>query len=216
MSRQELLIWLENNDVEHSRTATIAQLKRLRQAEIERLNMADDRPDSPKLSEHSGNSTEIPNPAHANLLQEEAKLDVELRILEKRHQIAVLRAELALEQNIPNEGNCEPTFKDIRHSVFEFSGGEEYDANKWLADFERACDSVDGNLNFRLKCIRRLMKSDSEAELFLRTDSSVTYDEFRANFLANFGHMYTVSDILEKMKKTIYVPGKMSVMGYIL
>lgn len=60
------------------------------------------------------------------------------------------------------------------------------------------------------------MKPDSEAELFLRTDSSVTYDEFRTNFLANFGNIYTITDILEKMKKTVYVPAKMSVMGYIL
>lgn len=63
-----------------------------------------------------------------------------------------------LAQDIPIENNCQPTFYDIQHSVLAFSGFEMHDANKWLSDFERAFDSVDGNPNFRLKCFRRFMK----------------------------------------------------------
>ncbi|XP_036340662.1 uncharacterized protein LOC118750032 [Rhagoletis pomonella] len=60
------------------------------------------------------------------------------------------------------------------------------------------------------------MKSDSEAELFLRTDCSATYSEIRANFLANFGHIYSVSEVIDKLRKTIFQSAKTSVMGYIL
>lgn len=55
-----------------------------------------------------------------------------------------------------------------------------------------------------------------EAEWLLCTEDSVTYDAFRANFLANFGHIYSVTDVLEMMCKTVYVPAKDTVMGYIL
>lgn len=245
MNKQQLVDWLGEHNIGFPRRATVVQLRRLREDEIERL-MADNRDRSPARSEHSDHSEHsehsaegahglnvdpdpnagagraaegngIPNQVQiaAALDQEEAVADAELRILEKRARIAQLRAELATV--LPDErGVRQPTYKDIKYSVLPFSGGEEYDANKWLADFDRVCDSVDGDDAFRLKCMRRLMKPDSEAELFLRTDSSTTYVDFRANFLANFGHVYSVSDILEKMKKTVYIPSKTSVMGYIL
>lgn len=144
---------------------------------------------------------------------EEAELDVQIRIAQKKRQLALLRTELAAE--LPSMVS-QPSFHDIKHSVLLFSGPSEYDANKWLADFERICDSVNGDDFFRLKCIRRLMKPESEAEWFLRTDGSITYAEFRANFLTNFGHRYTLTEILERMRKTLFNPSKQSVMGYIL
>ena len=99
--------------------------------------------------------------------------------------------------------------------MVSYSGSDNYDAHKWLADFECACDSVDGDNAFCLKCIRRLMKPDSDAEC-LRIDNSVTYQQFRANFLQNFGHVYSVSDIINKLRKTTFNSAKTSVMGYIL
>lgn len=79
------------------------------------------------------------------ITNEEVELDAELSILEKYQGIATMGAELALAQGIPNEINCQPTFKDIKHSVLVFSGDEEYDT-KSLGDSERAYDSDHGNL----------------------------------------------------------------------
>lgn len=115
-----------------------------------------------------------------------------------------------------NETINQPSFRDITHSVPVFSGSQDYDVTKWISRFERICDSVGGNDIFRLKCIRRLMKRNSEAEGFLRIDSSVTYTEFRTNFMANFQNPYILLDIIDKMQKNIYDPKKMTIIGYIL
>lgn len=52
----------------------------------------------------------------------EAELDIELRVLEKRQRIAVLRAEQAIIDGNPNGNIREPAFKDIQHSVLFFFG----------------------------------------------------------------------------------------------
>lgn len=154
------------------------------------------------------------------LQRAEAEADAELRILAKRAQIAQLQAELAtLGHNTTTTTNFtvrEPLFDDIKHCVVPFSGPNEYDAYKWLDDFERACAPLNCDDVFRLKCMQRLMKPDTEAEWFIRVDKSTTYSEFRANFLVNFGHRFTSTEITDRMKKTFYVPSKMSFMGYIL
>lgn len=95
---------------------------------------------------------EPPNGNLAALAAEEAILDAALRVEEKRARLNALRAELA--RDMPEERRFQPRFKDIEHSVLIFAGSEEYDATKWLSDFERACDSVNGDDVFRLKCIR--------------------------------------------------------------
>lgn len=148
-----------------------------------------------------------------DLLNDEAAIDAEIRLLEKQKRLAELRRELSSEtQSVHHKID----FNDIKHSVIPFSNSEEYDAHKWIKDFERACDTVNSDESFRLKSIRRLMKADSEGVLFLRIDNSSTYQQFRANFLANFGHQYTISDVINKLKSTTFALAKTSVMGYIL
>lgn len=56
LPRQELVKWFEEQNLEYPRTATVAQLKRLRRSEIERLNMTYNRPASPVLCQHSEHS----------------------------------------------------------------------------------------------------------------------------------------------------------------
>jgi hypothetical protein len=87
---------------------------------------------------------------------------------------------------------------------------------KWLTDFERACDAVNDADAFKLRCIRLLMKPASEGELFLRVDRSANYAEFRDNFLKTFGYDYTMAEIISQLKANVYVPGKISIIGYIL
>lgn len=152
---------------------------------------------------------------------EEMAIDAEIRLLEKRKKLAELRRELHsdsenVNMNTNTNTNTKIDFNDIKHSIVPFSNSEEYDAHKWIEDFERSCDTVNSDAAFRLKSIRRLMKPDSEGELFLRVDDSKTYQQFRANFLENFGHNYTISDVLNRMRKTTFNSAKTSVMGYIL
>lgn len=242
MLKHELEEWFTTRNIPFPKTATAVQLKRLRLSEMQRLTGEQgggaQNPDGEAGNQRAGTPTPADDDGAAarlrQLEQREAVLAAEQRVLEAETRVARLRAELAqaaqaveTARGVPQGGQAAPaaqiepvrqaaTYKDIKYSVLPFSGGPSYDANKWLADFERACNSVDGDAAFRLKCIRRLMKAETEAELFLRTDDSVTYDAFRANFLANFGHTYSVTDVLEMMRKAVYIPSKISVMGYVL
>ena len=109
-------------------------------------------------------------------VNEEDQLDEEIRILQKRKQIADLRRELAANDAMVMK---QPDFQDIKHAIPKFSGSDLYDANKWMTDFERVCNAVNGDDFFRLKCIRRMMETGTEAEWFLRINKSTTYKEFR-------------------------------------
>lgn len=106
-----------------------------------------------------------------------------------------------------------PQYSDIKHLIQLFSGHEDYDAQKWIDDFERACDSVNADERMRLIFFRQSMKSDSVAELFLRTDSSETYSDIKVNFLANFYHRFSVSEIIDKLRRTTFHSTKLTVIG---
>lgn len=148
---------------------------------------------------------------------EEELLDAKLRIMEKKKRLAELEAGLASNTLTPIAQHfLKPSYKDVKHLVPLFSNAEDYDARKWIADFERACDTVNADNMCRLKFFRQSMKTDSEGELFLRTDTSANYSEIRAIFLVNFGHMYSVSEVIDKLRKTTLSSVKTSVMGYIL
>lgn len=68
--------------------------------------------------------------------------------------------------------NSQPNYKDVKHLVPLFGNSDDYDAHKWISDFERACDTVNADDVSKLKFFRQSMKTDSDAELFLRTDRS--------------------------------------------
>lgn len=143
----------------------------------------------------------------------EEMLDAKLRNLEKKWRIHELENHNTL---IPiTQHLSRLNYKDIKYFVPLFSCSDDYDAHKWISDFERACDSVNADELTRMKFFRQSMESDSEAELFLRTDYSANYSENNINFLANFGHVYSVSEVIDKLRKT-FRSVKTSVIGYIL
>lgn len=72
-------------------------------------------------------------------------------------------------------------------AIFPFSGEQAEGARKWLNDFERTCDSMDGDDIFKLKCVRQLMQPGSGAGWFLRVGQFKFYGEFRQHFLQTFG-----------------------------
>lgn len=189
--------WLNERNVEIPATATIKHLRALYENHPE--NMADHDEDEEEDQEDDN--------------EEEIMLNAEIRILQKRKQIADLRRELAANDALVGRP---PDFHDVKCLVPLFAGGDSYIPERWLEDFERACDSVRGDAEFRLKCIRRLMEPGSEAEWFLRVDRSSTYNEFRRNFLENFGHSFTVAEIIDKLRKTTFSSCNTTVMGYIL
>ena len=79
-----------------------------------------------------------------------------------------------------------------------FNGDGVYDAAKWISDFERVCAPFDVDDKFRLKCIRRLMQ--------INHDKSITYLEFKENFLKNFGHVFSVVEVIYMLKNTKFNP----------
>lgn len=159
---------------------------------------------------------------------EEELLDAQIRLLEKKKRVFDLEASMqtssqATTSNI--QANMftpiaqhifKPTYKDIKHLVPLFSGSDDYDANKWIVDFERACDALQADDVTKLKFFRQSMKSESVAELFLHTDSSAKYSEIRASFLKNFGFAWNVGDVIDRLRKTTFDSANTTVMGYIL
>lgn len=214
-SKAELMAWLRGRHIEFPPSATVRHLRILHDLEVQRERTAnaavDD--DAPALDDQEQNGGVRDN-------DEERLLDAEIRILQKRRFVADLRREIAAieaELNVVNVAPIKPPdFRDVKYSVPSFRGGESYDAGKWIRDFEQACDSVHGDDDFRLMCIRRLMEPGSEAELFLKVDRSRTYQEFRTSFLENFSHVHSVSEIIDIMKKTTFSSAKTTIMGYIL
>lgn len=148
---------------------------------------------------------------------EEELLDARLRLLEKRQRLQQMESSMMAPMYAPIAQHfMRPSYQDMKHLVPLFTGSDDYDAYKWLGDFERACETVNADELSRLKFFRQSMKSDSEAELFLRTDTSATYSGIRKNFLANFGHIYSVSEVIDRLRKTTFRSVKTTVMGYIL
>ncbi|XP_052855243.1 uncharacterized protein LOC128264000 [Drosophila gunungcola] len=105
-------------------------------------------------------------------------------------------------------------FSVVTQSMKPFSGPGSSDAFRWIKDFERNCDSDDDA--YKLKCVRRLMKPDSDADLFVHVDRSTNYAAFKENFLKTFGRSHFVVDVVNQLKSTKFEPSKMSVLGYIL
>lgn len=167
MNKDELMVWLWERHVEFPPYATVQHLRILYEQEMirKRLNELVLNEEEERQS-YDGEATEENNDDD-EWEKEEARLNAELRVLTKRKLVADLRREIAaIEQNANVVPVKQPDFMDIKYAVPCFSGSEAYDANKWLLDFERACDSVRGNDDFRLRCIRRLMEPGSEAEIF--------------------------------------------------
>ena len=202
MNKQELIQWLQEHGVEFPAIATVRHLRDLYDSHPE--NQAGDEEDDG--DGENGGEDDRDNDG------EESALDEEIRVLQKRKQIADLRRELAGVELFSRP----PDFQDVRCLVPLFSGSDSYVPERWLNDFERACDSVRGDADFRLKCIRRMMEPGTEAEWFLRVDRSTNYAEFRENFVQNFGHTFTVAEIIDQLQRTTFASSNTSVMGYIL
>lgn len=68
---------------------------------------------------------------------EEELLEAKIRLLEKKKRLSELESSVftPITQHF-----LKPNYKDIKHLVPLFSGTDDYDARKWLGDFERACD----------------------------------------------------------------------------
>lgn len=238
MNRAEMIEWLNQNDIVFPRNASVSRLRQMMEnAEQERLvidnnpiaDLNENRHENHDQNNENGNGNADADGANGNIdgigngIQqapviiddEEARLDAEIRLMRKRQLLAELKRELAETENVPMM-RSKFDFNDIQHSVVPFSGNDCYDANKWISDFERACAPYELDENTLLKTVRRLMKRDTDAELFLHIDTSVTYGQFRTNFLNNFGHEYSISEIIDKLKKTTFNSSKTSIMGYIL
>ncbi|XP_062701701.1 uncharacterized protein LOC134285245 [Aedes albopictus] len=213
LSKAELIAWLQDRHIEFPPSVTVRHLRILFEQEMLRQQRHNAAANDPQDGGDQDDEDEAEN-------EEERELNAEIRILQKRKFVADLRREIAAieaQLNVVNAAPIKPPdFRDIKYSVPCFRGGESYDAEKWIDDFEQACDSVHGDDDFRLMCVRRLMEPGYEGELFLRVDRSKTYQEFKDSFLENFSHVHSVSEVIDTMKKTTFSAAKTTVMGYIL
>lgn len=205
MTKAELIEWLCEHGVEFPASATVKHLRALYES-AEGVNKENE-----QQSEVNDASSQDGGGSEA--AEEERALDSELRILQKKKMIADLRREVAALEITTGK---QPEFSDIKYSVRSFSGDDVIDAKKWIDDFEQSCNAVNGDDIFKLKCVRRLMEPGTEAETFLHVDKSTTYTDFKKNFVDNFGHVYSISEVIDKLRRTTFRAAKTSVTGYIL
>lgn len=200
MNKTDIQNWLTEHEIPFSSSASLIQLRKLYNEKRNELDLNDE--------DNDDNFNDAENEP-LNPQQEEINLDAEIRILEKRQRIQQLQRELTINSVV----SC-PNFEDVQHLMNPFD--ETYDGYKWLKDFERVCDSLSADDVFRLRSVRRLMKMNSAAELFLRVDNSTNFSNFRQNFLSNFGRKHTISEVINELRKTTYCSSKLSIIGYIL
>lgn len=91
----------------------------------------------------------------------------------------------SLEQNSAASVNAKRVeFSDVQYTISPFSGDDLYRITKWLDDFERVMDSVDGNARHRLLFCRRLCTGS--AAILLRTITANTYEELKKQLMLDF------------------------------
>lgn len=101
------------------------------------------------------------------LKEEEELLDAQLRVQEKQLRLLRLQQQNCSDSDLKLTNSdlkltnsdlklpivqqiVRPQYKDIKHLVSMFNGEEDYDASKWIADFERACDSINADERTKL------------------------------------------------------------------
>ncbi|XP_033237258.1 uncharacterized protein [Drosophila pseudoobscura] len=216
IEKQQLLNWMDGQGIAHSSNATLRQLQKLAYEN----GYVPDRPTSPvvqtKFNASSDNDPDIP--ADPNLendadtltpvvgkarIPEEEELDAAIRILQKRALLTKLMAESS-------------SVKEVIRAMVPFSNPRDQDAGLWIMKLERACSAVDESDAYKLRCARLLMAPNSEADTFMRLDTSENYDQFKTNFLKTFDKACSTTELVMQLQKTFYIPAKTSVMGYIL
>ncbi|XP_052856535.1 uncharacterized protein LOC128264871 [Drosophila gunungcola] len=208
MDKTQIGEWLQANEIEFPASATLRQLRKLaldagyqEVAEIPESILEEENSKMEVLSQ--GAATE----GIQTLEEEEALLDAAIRVAEKKKILAGL---------MKNVDKTTDDLQMVKHLVSPFSATEKEEALKWILNFERVCRDINTCTNFQLRCVRMLMKSGTDADLFVSVDRSNTYDEFKTNFIKTFGRGSSTADIVLLLKETMFNPAKNTVMGYIL
>ncbi|XP_041451619.1 uncharacterized protein LOC121403792 [Drosophila obscura] len=127
-------------------------------------------------------------------------------------EICLLQRKQALEELRKGSVDELANFKEIMQ-IMEPNAGKVNSAHAWIEDFELNCKGTDA---FKLRCVRRLMKADTDAESFLKVNKATSYAAFKKDFLDTFGRISSMVEVINTLKSTFYCPGKMSVIGYVL
>ncbi|EDW27190.1 GL25335 [Drosophila persimilis] len=172
VEKQQLLDWIDGQEIAHPSNATLRQLQKLAYEN----GYVPDRPTSPVVPTKSNASANNDNPADPNLnlendadtlapvigearIPEEEELDAAIRILQK----------IALLTKLMAEGT---SVKEVIRAMVPFSNPRDQDAVLWITRLERACSAVDESDAYKLQCARLLMAPNSEADTFMRLDLS--------------------------------------------
>ncbi|XP_034661997.1 uncharacterized protein LOC117897335 isoform X2 [Drosophila subobscura] len=138
------------------------------------------------------------------------RLEAERLMIEA--EISLLQRKQALEELRKGSVNELANFKKVMQ-IMEPYAGKVNSAHAWMEEFELNCKGTDA---FKLRCVRRLMKAETDAELFLKVNKATSYAAFKKGFLDTFGRISSIVEVINTLKSTVYCPGKMSVLGYVL
>ncbi|XP_033238915.1 uncharacterized protein [Drosophila pseudoobscura] len=202
IDKEKIVEWLLEKEIIFPARATLRQLRKLAISggmdEVsESLVNKSDIESEEKVSENE----------QIDDMKEEELLDAAIRVAEKKKKLAAL---MVMDNHVTDD------IRMVKQLIAPFSASENDEASEWVLNFERICGGVNESSNFKLRCVRMLMKAGTEADLFMRVDKSKTYDEFKGNFLKTFGRSNSTADVVLLLKETFFNPEKNSVMGYIL
>lgn len=200
MEREQVIAWLLNNEIQFDKKANTRQLEKFAKdhgAQFDIMETAikaaetDEQPlaavQALQISDEIDNLKQIQ--------EEQAIVEPEIELIQKKKTLENLRR---------TSSRNRAEVDHVMTAIFPFSGEHVADVRKWLSDFERTCDTMDGDDIFKLKCIRRLMKPGSNAGWFLRVDQSTSYNEFRQQFLETFGRSHSVVEVVTLPKSTVF------------
>ncbi|XP_070069471.1 uncharacterized protein [Drosophila takahashii] len=175
MDKSKIAEWLQANEIVFPTSATLRQLRKIaldagcqEAADIPENTFEEEDTKIDVLS-HGTASEDIDE-----LEEEEALLDAAIRVAKKKKILSGL---------MQNDNKTTDDIRMVKQLMTPFSATENEEALKWILDFERICRDVNECIIFQLRCVRMLMKSGTDADLFLRVDRPNTYDEFKENFV---------------------------------
>ncbi|XP_034663267.1 uncharacterized protein LOC117898167 [Drosophila subobscura] len=181
MNRHAVLEWLIENNIEFDQAATFRQLRQLAMANgVDLMELPGE---ENKNMEVKSDGPEISPDAQARRLEaERLMIEAEISLLQRKQALEELR-----------KGS-----KEVMQ-IMEPYAGKVNSAHAWMEEFELNCKGTDA---FKIRCVRHLMKAETDAELFLKVNKATSYAAFKKEFLDTFGRISSIVEVINTLKST--------------
>lgn len=129
-------------------------------------------------------------------IQNEAnEIDRQIALLRKRRELIELQREV-MQMDDTRYGRFD--FRAFESMVNPFTGDDTYDIEKWFVDLENAFSVFHCAERDKLVAARSLI--NGTAKVFLRTISISSYEQLKAELIAEFQHAYSLNEVFQQLQ----------------